>query len=131
MKKLFVLFFLMAMSLQAATVNLAWDASASTGVQGYALYNKDFQHPYNYTVPIWEGATLTATVTVVNDRQTAFVARAWVWGVYDLQGNRTKMWSDNSNEEVFIPDQPKPQPPSNFIIKILVALAKFFRGLWA
>ena len=119
----------LAIPCMAADVNLGWDASTSM-VDGYALFDRNFQKPYNYDAPSWTGSTLTATVTVTGDRQSAFVARAFVYGPYDLQGNRTQIWSDNSNEVIYPGvTPPKPTPPRNFIVKILVAILGFFGRL--
>ena len=127
------LFFLIILALipfaQAAEVTLAWNASITPEVQGYAIFSRDYTKPYNYDQPAWEGAQLTCTLTVRDDRQTAFVARAFVWGPYDLQGNRIKIWSDDSNEVVFTPAIQKPAPPRNFMQRILQAILDFFGGL--
>lgn len=121
-------FVFMAVFAEASTVNLAWDSSTSTGVEGYAVFDKNFQKPYNYIAPFCESTKdiLTCGATAPDDRQSAFVARAWAWGPYDLTGNRVKVWSDNSNEVVFTPATVKPEPPRNFIVKILVAIGRFF-----
>lgn len=132
MKKLFLVFtLLLASSSFAADVTLVWDASPSQQVDGYMLFDRNFQKPYDYNNPSWTGTGITATVTVPDDRQSAFVARAFVWGVYDLNGVRQKNQSDNSNEVTFTPTaKPKPAPPRNIIIKIPVVIGKILRGLF-
>jgi len=110
---------------QAATINLQWDASVSQ-VDGYAVYDKNYQKPYNYAAPIWTGSGLTCSVTVPDDRMSAFVARAYKYGPYDLQGNRTTEWSGNSNEVQWAPTVTPPEPPRNFAIRILTALLRLF-----
>lgn len=128
---LFLIALTIPISAWSANVNLAWDASTSPEVQGYAIYHRDYQHPYDYSTPLWQGNALTCTVTVPDDRQTAFVARAWGYGPYDLEGNREVIWSDNSNQVTFTPPVVKPEPPRNFIVRILVAVLNFFRGWFA
>jgi len=111
-----------AMSLRADDVTLAWN---HPGADGYGVFNRDYLAPSYGDVPLWEGPELTATVTVPEDRHTAFVARAFEWGPYDLEGNRTKHWSGNSNEVVYEPaPPPTPEPPSNFLIQAIVAIAR-------
>jgi hypothetical protein len=129
MKRLLLLCVLLCPSLYAAEISLAWDSSTST-VDGYGIFHKDFQHPYDYNTPLWTGTGLSCTVTVASDRQTAFVARAFAYGPYDLQGNRTQEWSMDSNEVIAIPIVTKPAPPRNFVIKILQAIAHFFGRLF-
>jgi len=119
-----VLFLMLAIPCLAADVELAWDASVSTNVEGYALFSRDYQDGYG--VEIWSGPGLGCTVTVPDDRQTAFVARAWGYGSYDLDGNREVIWSLDSNEVVFIPEIEPPAPPTNIFIQILVAVLDFF-----
>jgi hypothetical protein len=46
----------------AAPVTLAWDASTSS-VDGYAIFDRNYQKPYNYAAPLWTGAGLTSSVT--------------------------------------------------------------------
>jgi hypothetical protein len=133
MKKLLFLLvsFSFCSSLMAAEVSLAWDASLSSQVDGYMLFDRNFQKPYDFDNPSWTGTALEGKVIVADDRQSAFVARAFVWGVYDLNGVRLKNPSDNSNEVVFTPTaKPKPQAPRNLAIRILVAIGKFFKGLF-
>jgi hypothetical protein len=127
--KLILAILFLAMPLQAASVSLAWDASPSAAVEGYAIFSKDFQHPYDYAVPLWKGTGLTCTVTVPDDRQTAFVARAWGYGPYDLDGKRETVWSDSSNQVVYVPVKVI-EPPRNLIVRILQALVKFFGNLF-
>jgi hypothetical protein len=120
------LLFLFSLPVIATDVNLAWDASTSADVQGYALFNKDYQKAYNYDDPIWQGSVLNVMISVASDRQTAFVARAWKWGPYDLQGNRMKVWSLDSNEVIFTPAVTKPEPPKNLLHRIIAAVLGFF-----
>jgi hypothetical protein len=122
---------LLAMPSIAANVSLEWDASVTPEVQGYAVFIRDYTHGYNYDSPGCSVSVLTCTIVVPDDRQTAFVARAWMWGPYDLSGNRTKLWSDNSNEVVYIPSVPPPSPPGGLLWKILVAVLDFFDSFLA
>jgi hypothetical protein len=110
----------LAISAQAAQVTLAWDASATPGVQ-YALFTKDGLTPYNYDAPIWSGSELTATVNVPDGRETAFVCRAWI-EIIAIDGSKTILWSGNSNEEMYTPK--KPEPPKSLIIRVLTALLR-------
>jgi hypothetical protein len=119
-----VLLLLFIVPCYAADVELAWDASISPDVAGYAVFSCDYQHGYGSA--ICEVPGLTCEVTVPDDRQTAFVARAYKWGPYDLDGNRVQIWSGDSNEVVFVPSVTPPQPPQNIIIRILVAILDFF-----
>lgn len=134
MKKIALILFAFILSANialAATVTLAWDASPSAGIVGYAIFARDYTHGYDYAQPLWKGIGLTCTVTVPDDRQTAFVARAYGWGSYDLEGERQEIQSDNSNEAVFIPTAPKPEPPRNFLSKLIAAVTGFFGRSWA
>ncbi len=115
----------------AATATLAWDASSSAGVVGYAIFARDYTHGYDYAQPIWKGTGLACTVTVPDDRSTAFVARAYGWGPYNLEGERQEIQSDNSNEVVFTPTVTKPEPPRNFLSKLIAAVMGFFGQYWA
>lgn len=132
MRKLLMILGLLStinLSSYAATITLEWDASVSPDVAGYAIFDRNFQKPYAYDAPLWEGPGLTCTVTAPDDRQSAYVARAFAWGPYDLQGNRTKIWSGDSNEVTFTPAVKKPDPPRNLVIRILQAIGRFFKGL--
>jgi hypothetical protein len=126
------LFFLLAPFAISAQVSLAWEASVTPGVTVYALYSRDYQKAYEYNTPIWQGnaTSLSCTVTVPDDRQTAFVVRAGMSGVMDLNGSAATIWSDNSNEVVFIPSGIKPAPPTNLVAKILMAILDFFGPLY-
>jgi hypothetical protein len=82
MKKLFVLFFLMAMSLQAATVNLAWDAmpagQAWTEVRCYERTGASA--PYTYTLKgtvTGVPPTNTISITGVATGTHTYVVRAY------------------------------------------------------
>jgi hypothetical protein len=125
-----VLLFALSVPSMAADIQLTWDASTSI-VDGYALFDKNFQKVYNYSIPSWEGTALTGVVTVPDDRMSAFVARAYQWGPYDLSGVRVKNWSDNSNEVVWTPTTTKPNPPRNLIVRILTAVVNFLGRLFS
>ena len=113
----FLLLAVLACPALAAGVNLAWDAPTS-GADGYGIFVKDYENPYNYDAPAWTGSDTTCTVTVPDDRQSAFVARAFIWGAYDLDGNRTRHWSDDSNEVVYNPDDTQPPPGEPTLLRI-------------
>lgn len=123
---LWLCFLLLPVYAQAIDFGLEWDHPG--GVDGYSIHYKDFQKPYGNPetdVPLWVGPELTCNVTVPDDRLTAVVARAWVWGLYDLQGNRMKVYSDPTNEVVLTPPLPeKPPAPGNLFIRVIVAIAK-------
>lgn len=95
----------------AGTWRLTWQASTSPETVGYRLYSHDYTGPFNYASPMWEGTALTAEVMIPDDRQTAFVVRAYSYGPYDLEGNRTVIESGDSNVWVAIPDSPVVNPP--------------------
>jgi hypothetical protein len=120
------LFLLMSISAMAVEVPLQWDASSDT-VEGYAVFNRDFQNKA-YGAPLCTTVELGCTVTVLNDRQTAFVVRAFIYGPYDLDGNRTTEWSVNSNEIIYSPPVVKPNPPRNLLVQIIVAVLDFFEN---
>ena len=127
MKKL-LLILLFCPALMATDVKLAWEDNSGQVVDGYAIFNRDYQKPYS--TPLCTTVEHGCTVTVSNDRQTAFVARCFVYGPYDLQGNRSVEWSNDSNEVVWTPPVVKPSPPRNLAIRILVAIGRFFKGLF-
>jgi opacity protein-like surface antigen len=131
MKRLLSIIFcilLLAACAEAATVELAWNASVSDNVAGYAVFSRDYTHAYD--TALWQGSEPTCTVDVPGDRQTAFVARAFAYGPYDLEGNRTVLWSGNSNEVIYTPTVSPPQPPRNIVVRILVAIAHFLGRLF-
>ena len=105
---------LMPFLLMAADVPLVWDPSPSQ-VDGYALFDRNYEKPYNYTSPTWTGDALSATISVTGDRQSEIVARAYAWGAYDLQGNRIKIWSEDSNKVLYTPASVVPLPPRNVV----------------
>ena len=123
-----IVLFLMVGYVQAEDIELAWDSSVSAGVEGYTVYRKDFSVAYDYNSPACSTSGLSCTITVPDDRQSAFVARAWGYGPYDLEGNRTVIWSGNSNEAIHISDVQVPEPPRSLLFRILTAILNFFRG---
>ena len=101
----------------AANITLQWDASTSENVTGYRVYARTGAS-YDYTQPVWEGSTLTATVPAT--LQTAYVVRAYrVDAVTD-----TIAESVDSNEVVWTPIVP--EAPNNLIIK---AIDQIIQGL--
>ena len=119
---------LLAAPLFAADVNLTWNHPGATG---YGIFSRDYQNPVYGDVPVWDGSTLSATVSVPDDRYTAFVARAYEWGPYDLEGNRNKVWSGDSNEVVYQPSVTPPEPPGNFIIQAIAAVLRAIVNFFA
>jgi len=99
----------------AAEVTLAWDASASDGVDAYRIYSRDFESP-EYDAILWEGPRLTCTVTVPDGREVAFVATAVDYGYLDLEGNALLAESGYSNEAVYTPGTIPIEPPTGFSI---------------
>lgn len=129
MKNLFFLPLILIFTTSAfsSAVTLTWDASLSPHVDGYEIYSKDFERPYDYDDPMCVTEELGCTVTVLDDRQTAFVARAFKFGPYDLNGNRIVVYSGISNQAVHVPFSPEPPtPPRSLATKILQALLDFF-----
>ena len=113
-----------------ADVTLQWDASPTPGVAGYEVYTMNFQQPYNFSNPACDVTGLSCVITVPDDRHTEFVARAYVWGPFDLQGNRTKIFSDNSNTDEYVPPGPtKPEPP--LIVQIIAAIVRVVADFFA
>ena len=131
MKLLLVTLFatLLAIPLYGVELTLEWDASPSTGVEGYEVYSRDYTGGYNYDNPICGTPSLSCTVSVPSDRQIAFVARAFGYGPYDLDGNRLTLWSGNSNEVIYTPTATPPEPPRSLIARILAAMLGFFERL--
>ena len=87
-----------------SNVKLAWDASTSTDVTGYRLFQRAEGGSYNFNSPVWEGSALTCTINGLADNQKFhFVVRA-----FDSANNP----SGNSNEVTYINDIDAPTPPS-------------------
>lgn len=120
----------------AADVSLEWDPSVSEGVDGYVILNRDYQNEYPETLNtgkidkpevVWEkvqelwpeaicvvaGDQTTCTVTVADDRQTAFVALAFGESAVDLNGQVMINFSGYSNEVTHTPEQVELPPPAN------------------
>jgi len=113
----------------AAQVTFEWNPAEGSNPSGYAIFQRSFQQSYG--LPIWEGAETTATITVPDDKETAYVCRAYVFGSMDLEGNMPKIWSGDSNEVVFTPTNPDPPaPPQNFIQRLIQAILNWFNGLF-
>lgn len=106
----------------AGQVTLTWDANdpAPTGYRIYSRTGADYG-----TVPAWDGTATTCTITVPDGIETAFVARAYVVG----QISGAVVESANSNEVTSPPA--KPNPPQNFMARLLAAVQQWFRGLFA
>lgn len=102
----------------AEDVTLTWNHSG--GADGFGLFDRNFEKPYNYDSPSWIGNNMEGTVTLPDDRESAVVARAFI-DIYDLDGNLKPSWSDNSNEVVFTP---KPPAPQNLFAQILIAMVR-------
>jgi hypothetical protein len=63
---------------QTTEVTLAWDANASAP-DGYRIYQRTEGQAYDYTQPVWEGASTSCTVyNLAYDTTYYFVARAYV-----------------------------------------------------
>ena len=90
----------------AADVSLEWDPSPSEGVDGYHIYGRNFEaNQYGADNILWTGAQTACTVTVLSDRQTAFVATAF----------NSLAESGHSNEVVF---EPTITPPGKPVISV-------------
>lgn len=127
MKKLAIVLAIifMASTSYAAQVTMAWD---HPGADGYAIFQRHHTQPA-YGDPLWEGPEKTCTVTVPDDRESAYVARAFVYGVADLEGNVSKIWSGDSNEIVYVPPAPpQPESPTDLVIQALQALINWFEA---
>jgi hypothetical protein len=143
---------LLISSAYAKDVSLAWEASDSAGVAGYAILAKDFSKAYpidpqisvpsgqniltvlraQWTAAAWIGdaAARSCTVTVPADREVAFVAIAFGSGSYDLNGNTTIIFSGHSNE-VKSPGSSIPiNPPKNVSIIATILAGLFFPFIW-
>lgn len=130
MKKLFISILIMlipAIAL-ASQITLEWDSVDNAS--GYGLFQRSFQHPYDYGNPVWEGTATTAILTVPDDIETAFVCRAFAYGPIDLSGNTTKSWSADSNEVSYMPDTVTPEAPKNLIQRIVQAILNLFQRYW-
>jgi hypothetical protein len=103
----------------AGQVTLAWDYD-STPVTGFRIYSRT---DANYTTPLWQGVEKTCTVTVPDNIEVAFVARAYVVG--GITG--TEQESANSNE-VIIP-LATPEAPKNLYQRAIQAILNYFRKL--
>ena len=75
-----------------ADVSLAWDANTEPGVQ-YRVYAARYAQEYNFTTPLFDGASTSCTVIIDNSAEYKFVVRAYIIGasgkIYE---------SGNSNE---------------------------------
>ena len=109
---------LFTVTVEAADVTLAWDANnPSENVTGYRIFART-SADYDYTSPIWQGNTTTATIQV--DSQTAFVVRAY--RIENITGDATE--SVDSNEVIWTP--PNPESPTNLFIQ---AIDQLIQGL--
>ena len=110
----------------AGLVSLAWDPNA-VPPDGYRIYSKTTTGAYG-TVPIWEGdgSNTTCTVNVVDDKQTAFVATAFVRGNLD----NAEIESGYSNEVIWTPVGMQPEAPKGFRVLIDKIISWFRTGVW-
>ena len=126
MKKVFLALAIILMTTafaSAAEVTLEWDPN-NPAPAGYRLYARQGA-TYDYQTPIWQGQEITATVTVPDDSQTAFVVRAYIVGNIDS----SIIESDDSNEVIFTPDTMKPPSPNGLLLKVIENLTKAIENL--
>lgn len=117
---------IMVSAASAGQVSLAWDPNA-VPPDGYRIYAKTATGAYS-TVPVWEGdgSNTTCTVDVVDDKQTAFVATAFIRG--GLDGKFIE--SGYSNEVIWTPVEMKPEAPKGFRLIIEKIIGWFRTGQW-
>ena len=127
MKHVFLMIAIMvALIVPAAAMTVAVDITIEGPADGYQCFTMAYQHPYDYEAPpAWEGSTLSGTMTVLDDRVTEARCRAWLWGPYDLQGNRTRVYGPLSDPYSISPPSNTPNKPS-IILRWLVAVLDFF-----
>lgn len=101
----------------APSVTLAWDASPSTNIAGYNLYQGPASRTYTNVLNV--GKVLSFTVTNYQRGWTIYFA-ATAYGTNGLE-------SDFSNELVFSSPLP-PQPPGS--LRITAQIAKAASGPW-
>lgn len=136
MKRTFLALFLMlflAVAANAATITFAWDAN-SPDPTGYALFHRSqvTGATYDYDNAVWptDGAhhtETTATITVPNGYENAFVVRAYVESTA-LDGTVKRTWSDDSNEVLFTSIH-TPESPKNLILQSIIDLAESIKNL--
>lgn len=103
----------------AAEVTLAWDAN-DPAPTGYAIFERNNAYGYNYEIPIWptdgqDHTDTTATIQATDDREHAFVCRAYV-SKTALDGSTVIEWSKDSNEITFMPESGI-EEPKNLILQ--------------
>lgn len=67
---------LCAVACSAADVTVTWDHN-DPRPEGYRIFTREADVPYNYDVPIWQGPENIATVTVDDNTVWYFVVRAY------------------------------------------------------
>ena len=102
----------LAMTVKAASVTLAWDASPDASVVGYKVYFGVGSGAYTNSVTVTNG--LTCTITNLTVGVTYFFAAT----AYEING----IESDFSNEVSYRPPLPGPAPASG--LRAVVAMLK-------
>lgn len=87
----------------ACQVTLQWNPNSDGRTEGYRLFCRQAQHPYDYQAPVYDGSADQCTIDDLEEGVTYyFVVRA-----YDDQGNM----SGDSNEVRFFFDIVPPEAP--------------------
>lgn len=135
MRKLLVLIsivgLLLAVSVPAlaADVTFGWDANTESDLAGYKLYQSATSGDYSGAVPIDIPLSALAHPGDPEYTQTGVGDGTWYWVLtaYDTEG----LESGYSNEVTKTIDTTPPAPPTNFWIKIVIAIWNWLRHIFA
>ena len=86
---LFSLLLFYCSTLYASQVTLAWDPSESSP-EGYNLYMRVEGQTYDYTSPVWSGASTTCTIDQLEDNTYYFVARSYAENDESIDSNEVE-----------------------------------------
>lgn len=104
---IFIAILLFAACATAGQVSLTWDAN-NPAPEGYRVFEREEDQPYDYENPVWEGSSIIAEpLTIENGTKHYWVVRAF-------QGD---LESDDSNEVGF---SFSPDAPSGVAVKVYV-----------
>jgi len=113
-------FFMCGMACAASNVTFEWDANSESDLAGYRLYQSQVSGSYT-DVPVVTIPAGTETTTLLDVPDGTYF---WVLTAYDTNENE----SGPSNEVTKTIDSTPPEPPKNFLLKLIQKIIAWLRG---